>query len=688
MTTARNPLIDINDFDQYELHLKNFLQGRLDPHRFVAIRLNLGIYAQRQEGMCMVRAKLPGGRLNPRQLLGFAEAAERHSGTDSVHITTRQDIQFHFVPLEKTPALQRTLGKWDIATREAGGNTVRNITGCSLAGACPAEHVDINAYIDKVARHFIRHPLTASMPRKFKLSFSGCESDCANGLVHDLGVIATRREGQPGFRLLAGGGLGGKPKEAILLEEFIPEDQLIPAIEAVLSVHDKYSDRKRKMRSRIKFLLDRFGSEGFIEKYREEYARTASAWESAGQPIAAWRKPEVDGSTINSNLRTPTAQHQEDLNILPVSVPDGELKIETLRGLAALLESEQLNDIRTTLDQNLSIFNVPTDKLGSLTVALKALGLKTPRCGDQVVSCPGTATCPLGITASRQMAPRLSGGVGDLSVRVNGCQNGCANATISDIGLYGKGRRHHGRLVPSYTLQLGGDGSEGGSIGLTGPDIPAVRVPSAVSLLHDSYFADRQEGEGFREWAFREGRDYFDNLLKHLSNVGPLETAFLTRDHGDSSVFKVESQGVGECAGAQAARHDKLLLDARYESDLSAAFGAKNKQADAGESLENQLNYSAQALLEIAGESGTVTGAEALLPALQAAYPDQGGELDRLQRLFGELEAFRESLDELQLPHLIDEAKAFTAWAESLVGEHNRQPHAEEPEQRRSGTDG
>ncbi|WP_435685545.1 nitrite/sulfite reductase [Sedimenticola selenatireducens] len=686
MTTAPNPLIDSNDFDDYEQHLQNYLQGNLDPHRFVAIRLNLGIYAQRQDGMCMVRAKLPGGRVNPRQLLGFAEAAERHSGTDSVHITTRQDIQFHFVPLEKTPALQRTLGEYGIATREAGGNTVRNITGCSLAGACPAEHVDINAYIDKVANYFIRHPLTASMPRKFKLSFSGCESDCANGLVHDLGVIATRQEGRPGFRLLVGGGLGGKPKEAIVLESFIEENQLIPAIEAVLSVHDKYSDRKRKMRSRIKFLLDKFGPEGFIEKYRVEYARTSSAYNPEVQSIGVWRERSVDGSQVKTALRAPTAQHQEDLNILPISVPDGRLTVKTLRDLADLLIQEGLHDIRTTADQNLSIFSVPTDKLGSLTVALKALGLKLPRCGDRVVSCPGTATCPLGITASRQMAPRLSGGVGDLSVRVNGCQNGCANATISDIGLYGKGRRHHGRLVPSYTLQLGGNGSEGGSIGITGPDIPAVRVPSAVSLLHDSYHADRLENESFRDWTRREGREYFDELLAHLSNVGPMELAFLTRDHGDSSVFKVESLGVGECAGSQAAPADKLLLDARYESDLSVAFGAKNKQADAGESLENQITYSGQALLEISGLDGKLKGEEKLLPALRSVYGSYNAELNKLEQLYADLRSFQSTLDELQLPSLITTAKEITAWAGALVSEHNKRPHIND--QPRSGTDG
>ena len=688
MITAHNPLIDTKDYDDYEQHLQNFQQGNLDPHRFMAVRLKLGIYGQRQDGMYMVRAKLPGGRIGPHQLLGFAEAAEKHSGTDSVHITTRQDIQLHFVTLKNTLRVQRTLGEYAIATHGACGNTVRNITGCGLSGACPAQHVDINAYLDKVSRHFIRHPLSASLPRKFKLSFSGCESDCANGLVHDLGVIATRKEGRPGFRLLAAGGLGGKPKEAILLESFIEENRLIPAIEALLSVHDKYSDRKRKMRNRSKFLLDRFGAEGFIEKYRIEYARTASAYSPKSQPITIWRERSVDGSQVNTSLRAATAQHQADLNILPISVPDGRLTIETLRSLASLLIREGLYDIRTTADQNLSIFHVPTDRLGSLTATLKQLGLKLPRCGDRVVSCPGTATCPLGITASRQMAPRLSGGVGDLSVRINGCHNGCANATISDIGLYGKGRRHHGRLVPSYTLQLGGNGSEGGSIGLTGPDVPAVRVPSAVSLLHDSYFTDRQEGESFRDWVQREGREYFDQLLAHLSSVGPMEVPFLTRDHGDSTVFKVQSQGIGECAGAETLPADKLLLGAHYESDLSIAFCSKSKQADAGESLENQLNYSGQALLEIAGLDGTLKGAAALLPALRSAYPDCSEDLERLRRLFSELDEFGVSLDELQLPRLIEEAKAVTAWAAARVAAHNHLPHSSKLEQQRSGTNG
>lgn len=685
MTEALKSLIDEKDYDDYDKALHAFLQGDMDPHRFVGIRLNLGIYAQRQDGMCMVRSKLPGGRLQPRQLLGYAEAAENYSGTTSVHITTRQDIQFHFVPLERTGELQRHLGAYGIASREACGNTVRNITSCGLAGACPAEHVDTQVYLDRVARHFIRHPLTAAMPRKFKMAFSGCESDCAHGLVQDIGVLATHKNGRPGFKLLAAGGLGGKPKLGIVLESFIEEAHLIPAIEAVLSVHDKHSDRKRKMRSRIKFLVEKFGEEEFISKYRIELERTLKAFHAPEAPLTQWRTPASEHAGFKPKFRTVTAQHQDDLNVLPISVPNGEVTIDQLRGLADLLIDTGLHDLRTTSDQNLSLFNVPTDQIGSITVALKDLGFKQPRCGDRVVSCPGTATCPLGITASRHIAPRLSGGVGDLGVSINGCHNTCANATISDIGLTGKGKRHHGRLIPSYTLELGGNGSDGGNLGLAGPDIPAVRVPTAVSIIHDSYHADRNEGENFHNWVHREGRPYFDELLSHLSKVGPMETAFLTRDHGDSRVFKVESMGVGECAGADAAASDKFLLDAQYESDLTAAFASKNKQLDAAETLENQVRLVAKALLDASGKLPEEEELGQLVTQAKALYPTATEVFVQVDSLYEGLLSFQETLDELQLPTLMEQANDWNQWAKLRVAESHQ---AAQQEQKRSGTEG
>jgi len=222
MANLNNAMINVQDFDHYEQALQSFLDGCLDPNRFLHTRLNLGVYTQKQEGMCMVRAKLPGGR-SARQLEGFAYCLEKYSIMNDVQITTRQDIQFHYIPLKDTAELQRDLAKFDIATREAGGNTVRNITACQLAGVCPAENTNVQPYIQLVAEYFVRHPLTQSLPRKFKITFSGCYHDCAQGKVHDLGIIATTYNNQPGFKLLAGGGLGAKPKTAIVLKEFIHE---------------------------------------------------------------------------------------------------------------------------------------------------------------------------------------------------------------------------------------------------------------------------------------------------------------------------------------------------------------------------------------------------------------------------------------------------------------------------------
>ncbi|MES9884699.1 MAG: nitrite/sulfite reductase, partial [Sedimenticola sp.] len=532
------------------------------------------------------------------------------------------------------------------------------------------------AYIDQVAHFFVRHPLTASMPRKIKFSFSGCAKDCAHGMAHDIGVIATHKDGKPGFKLLAAGGLGSCPREAFELEMFIEEDQLLASIGAVLTLHNQYSDRKRKMRSRTKFLVDKFGIDEFKAKYQDALLRTKDAFHMEAGRVAKWRTPTMKPEEVNTNLRTPVAQHQDDLNVLPVTVTNGEIKVSQLRALAELLEREGLNQLHTSQDQNFSVFNIPTDRLGAVTVALRDIGFKTPRCGDRVVSCPGTETCPLGITASRHIVPRLSGGVGDLAVRINGCQNGCANSAIAEIGLYGKGRRHYGRLVPSYGLNLGGDGGKGGGIGITGPDIPAVRIPSAVKIIHDDYHADRLPNENFCHFVKRVGNEYFEETLGHLSHVGSSEIAFLTRDHGDSSMFKVESLGIGECAGVTAAPADKLLFDAQYESELCAAFASKNKQDNAAESLVNQVLFIGRALLEATGcEPTDRYDLETINSKLQQEFKDEPDLLSQYTAFNNEVAAFQDTLDELVLSGLIKTADNLISQVEERVAELHRQTH-------------
>jgi sulfite reductase (NADPH) hemoprotein beta-component len=281
---------EINAFDQA---LEDYRGLRMDADRFTASRLQMGIYGQRQEGVNMVRIKLPGGRLNSAQLNVIADMLERYARHDVVHITTRQDIQMHYVPLEDTPAVLRHLATAGLTTREACGNTIRNVTACPLSGICPRQHVDVTKHLDGAVEHFLRNPLTQQMPRKFKISFSACESDCAQGMMHDMGIVAVRNGDHFGFKVLAGGGLGHKPHEAIVVEEFIEEKDLLLVMEAVISLHNRYSDRTKRAKSRIKFLVDKFGPEGFVEKYREEFARTKDALAAQDYPKGEW-SPGLD----------------------------------------------------------------------------------------------------------------------------------------------------------------------------------------------------------------------------------------------------------------------------------------------------------------------------------------------------------------------------------------------------------
>lgn len=238
----------------------------------------------------MVRIKLPGGRPSPSRLAAIAEVAGKHVSQQVAHITTRQDIQLHHVPLAETGAVLRRLAEDGVTTREACGNTIRNITACPLAGVCPREHTDVTQHLDGAVAHFLRNPLNQQMPRKFKVSFSGCEADCAQGLIHDLGIVATRQGERGGFTVLAGGGLGHKPHEAITVAEFIEERDLLPAMEAVITLHNKYSDRTKRAKSRIKLLVDRFGEAGFVERFNEEFARTKAALAGKPAPQGEWRQ--------------------------------------------------------------------------------------------------------------------------------------------------------------------------------------------------------------------------------------------------------------------------------------------------------------------------------------------------------------------------------------------------------------
>jgi sulfite reductase beta subunit-like hemoprotein len=655
-------LADHDEIDRYERALRAFAAGGMDADRFQSVRLQQGVYGQRQSGLHMLRVKVPGGRLNPRQLESIAEVAERFAKQQEVHITTRQDIQVHHIPLADTVAALRHLAGDGLTTREACGNAVRNVTSCPLAGVCPREHVDVRPFVEGIARHFLRHPLTQNLPRKFKIGLSGCEADCAQGLIHDVGVIAVRDEdGRFGFRVLAGGGLGHKPHEAILVEPFIREGDLLPVLEALISLHNRYSDRARRARSRLKFLVDRFGREGFVGKYIEELARTRVALGGHRGPVGEWtggRRDDAPGSGVPRRL---FRQKQHGLYVFPVGVPLGRLDAAKLRGIAALMERTGLSDIRTAQDQNLMLVNVPETQLAAVAAGLAELGLAVPRRGDNVVSCPGTTTCRLGITSSMVVAGKLDGGATDLRLRVSGCHSGCAQPETGDIGIYGEGKRLYGRLIPHYQMYFGGAGSDGGGLAFKGPSIPAARIETAVGRVKAAYAESDNLEEGFFEWSRRQGPAYFDRLLADLAEVSPAALEQVLRDHGDEAEFRVLHLGGGECGASSEVSVAPSFFEAANERRYRDAYLLQRKPEEALGCAEAIARLVAESLLFPAGTAGR--DLPGLAAALREVLPGQPDLAEAFAALAERIDRLRKEPDEAALSGLFDDLDAWTVKA-------------------------
>ncbi len=652
MSVNTNNLSDLEEIDRFEQAVQSFTSGQMDADRFTAFRLQHGVYGQRQEGVNMFRVKVPGGRLSLEQLDALADVAEKYAQRDIAHITTRQSIQIHFIPLDKISASMRRLAQVGLTSREACSNAVRNMSACALSGVCPREHVDVNTHVDGAVQHFLRNPLNQQLPRKFKISFSACEADCAQALLQDAGVVATVRNGQHGFMVKACGGLGHKPRKAIVVEEFIPEHELLFSLEALVTLHNKYSDRTKRAKSRIKFLIDRFGVEGFLEKYREEYTRTRQALADKPFPRGAWRTqsgneipgpgaprklfaqhqaggmtrcadaagagmppdrllPQTAGFTITSDLASavgspsrmassPTSNVSEaSLFVLPVAVPLGDLRVAQIRGITQLLRAHGLGEVHTTQDQNLAILNVTQEQVAALRAGLAALNLREPGAGDNVTACPGNSTCRLGITSSMSVAPKLSGGAKDLRIRVSGCHNGCAQPETGDIGIYGEGKRVHGKLVPHYQMYFGGSGTAGGALALKGPAVPAARAEQAVARVEQAYHDSG--AESFFAWSRVQQPEFFHSLLADIIEVKKGDVADVMRDHGDTTDFRVVNLGGGECAGVSQVLIGANFFEAAHERDYRNALMFQRKLEEAAHCSAAILRLLGSGLAQLLG---------------------------------------------------------------------------------------
>jgi sulfite reductase beta subunit-like hemoprotein len=575
------PILE-REFDDFDTEAGRFLDGQTPEDKFIGFRLKQGVYGQRQPDVQMIRVKLPMGGVTPEQMDAFASVVEKYAPLDKGHITTRQNIQIHHVPLPDAAKLIRELAEAGLSSREGCGNTIRNVTGDPYAGVTEGELFDITPYAAAYVRYFVRHPTTQLMPRKVKTAFTATDEDVAITGIHDIGFIPRERDGVRGVEIRVGGGTSIMPRIAPTLYEFVELDNgdYLKVSEAVFRIFDRQEWlRVNRARARIKVLIDKIGIDAFREMVEEELE---GDWaddrdfdverlmfvddeEAKAPPVpAAHASPNGDRSEferfLESNVKP---QRQAGFSAVTVKVTRGDLTPELFRGLAQLMRDFTGGYARTTVQQNLVLRWIRDEALYDVWQRLDELGLAGSGAMEvsDVVSCPGTDSCKLGITSSMGLNQAIqerieSMGITDpltrrIHIKMSGCPNGCGQHHIGSIGFYGASLKVGERQIPAYIAHLGGN-FEGGEV-VYGQRLkarlPAKRVPDAVERWIRHYESERNDGETFNEFVGRVGTDDFEALVKDLAM--PVEFSLSTLDHfvdwSRSDPYKVE-RGEGECA--------------------------------------------------------------------------------------------------------------------------------------------
>jgi len=611
-----------SDVDEFERGLKAFLAGDMPEERFTPFRLQMGVYGQRQEGVQMVRVKLPGGVLTPDQLDVIGDCVEDYAGalpTDGTltenppkfaHVTTRQDIQANFVKLEDVLPFLRRLDAAGLTTREACGNTVRNVTTCFLAGRCPAEHSDVTIHARRFAEFFLRHPLAQQFPRKFKVTFSGCATDCGLSGMHDIGFIATQKDGVNGFQVWAAGGLSSQPMAALKLEEFIPESELLLVGEALMRIHFKYSDRKRRARARMKYVAEKLGAEGFIEEYKKQRAVIEKTHKDSVAPADAnWRQPS---GTMPVSADGVVEQHNGQSAIL-LNLFRGDLTPAQCHAVADAARAAGTTELRVTTEQGMAICDIDPDKVAAAQKVLSAAGLSSEfaRGIADIVACPGTETCRLGITSSRGLAEAMQplmielkqdATLAGLTVKASGCQHSCSRHHIADLGFHGLAKKIEGQAVPHYQLHVGGSGRAGQPLAFATDPVPAKHAPEAGIAVLNAYKEQRQGEESVHDWATRIGQEAINAILAPFA-AGEGEIEGLIYDWSENEAFNTKGNKKGECAGAVLSMTDALVSEAEYELLIARAHVDGMFWADALTALRRSAISTARAFLVPYGEA-------------------------------------------------------------------------------------
>ncbi|CAN1574003.1 CysI Sulfite reductase, beta subunit (hemoprotein) [Flavobacteriaceae bacterium] len=648
-TEIEDPIVQ-KDIIDLERKIALFRDGKIDDERFRSLRLARGVYGQRQEGVQMIRIKLPYGKVTSEQLHRICKVSDEYS-TGRLHITTRQDIQIHYVSLDKTPQLWAELEKDDVTLREACGNTVRNITASETAGIDVDEPFDVSPYAHALFQFFLRNPVCQEMGRKFKMSFSSSDKDTALSYLHDMGFIPKVVNGERGFKVMLGGGLGSQPHHAELLSDFIPVNQIIPTTEGVLRIFDRYGERAKRLKARMKFLIKEIGKDEFLRLVEEEKKALSyqiveidtTLFEGAiPEPLFVAPKVVIEDTAAfeawkKSNV---IAQKQAGYVAIGIKVALGDFYTDKARLLADLVKNYAANELRFSLRQNIVLRHIKEEDLPFFYQELNKLDFVTlgyDTIGD-ITACPGTDTCNLGIASSTGIAvelervlaaeyPQYSNNQG-ITIKISGCMNACGQHNMAEIGFQGMSINSGKLVAPALQVLLGGGnlGNGEGRFSDKVIKIPSRRGPEALRLILNDFDANGN-GTSFLNYYDAKGEKYFYEFLKPLADLTNLTEADFV-DWGNADNY-VKAVGVGECAGVVIDLVATLIFEAKDKMTFAQEAFADKKWSDA-----IYLAY-----------AGFVNGAKALLLAENQKTNHHAGIIDLFDTVF--IESNKIELDSL-----------------------------------------
>ena len=672
-TEIEDPIVQ-KDIIDLERKIALFKEGKIDDERFRSLRLARGVYGQRQEGVQMIRIKLPFGKVTSEQLLRISKVSDEYS-TGRLHITTRQDIQIHYVSLDKTPQLWADLEKDDITLREACGNTVRNITASETAGIDTEELFDVSPYAHAMFQFFLRNPVCQEMGRKFKISFSSSDKDTALSYLHDLGFIPKIINGEKGFKVMLGGGLGSQPHHAELLSEFIPANQIIPTTEGVLRIFDRLGERAKRLKARMKFLIKDIGRDEFLRLVEDE--KKALAYQTVeidtadfeapiAEPLLAAPKVVIKDAIAFEAWKKSNVIQQKQTGYVAIGIKIvlGDFYTDKARLLAELIKNYAANELRFTLRQDILVRNVKEENLAFFYQELAKLDFVTLGYNtiSDITACPGTDTCNLGIASSTGIAVELERVLNaeypqyannqEITIKISGCMNACGQHNMAEIGFQGMSINSGKLVAPALQVLLGG-GNLGNGTGRFSDKvikIPSRRGPDALRFILND-FESNANGLSFLDYYDAKGEKYFYEFLKPLADLTNLTQADFV-DWGNADNY-VKAVGVGECAGVVIDLVATLLLEAKDKLTFAQEAFDDKKWSDA-----IYLAY-----------AGFVNGAKAILLAENQKTNHHAGIIDLFDTVFIETEKIELSSSLKDLVYQINKNEPSEAFAKQYIQE-------------------